>query len=421
MARQKIGRNDPCPCGSGKKYKHCCGPLAEITDITVDPFIRYSNIMTALKLKLEQVNAKDIRKHRRILQSRFVRFAAEKSLPPEHDTIFSDWLWFDVLGDSGHSIGQAYLLENGPYLDQASRSCLEALNQSRLGLYEAIGSSGMHLYLKDLATGAQKRVLLKETLQFDNSDIILLMGRLVELPEDNIFSGMVLMIQDQSLEKAFLSDHMTYLLRLMSDESAEEVLKHNGEMVFGIFNHAQHKTLLKLNDIRFLYHHGTQEEAVERIIAANIGYEPLHHTQGWTWLAADGGLGPYARLVVGPELVLSCADLLDEINSQQAQLSQIWANQPLRLMSSVLYPQPPGVDMMPVWFMVVKDKETERWLDTPHPKDETTPRQIMQQAEGRQSLDALLARFEESREGQEEKELAAYMRERLQSEISSQG
>ena len=22
---RKIGRNDPCPCGSGKKYKHCCG------------------------------------------------------------------------------------------------------------------------------------------------------------------------------------------------------------------------------------------------------------------------------------------------------------------------------------------------------------------------------------------------------------
>jgi hypothetical protein len=25
---QKIGRNDPCPCGSGKKYKHCCGQSA---------------------------------------------------------------------------------------------------------------------------------------------------------------------------------------------------------------------------------------------------------------------------------------------------------------------------------------------------------------------------------------------------------
>ena len=24
----KIGRNDPCPCGSGKKYKNCCGKNA---------------------------------------------------------------------------------------------------------------------------------------------------------------------------------------------------------------------------------------------------------------------------------------------------------------------------------------------------------------------------------------------------------
>jgi preprotein translocase subunit SecA len=23
----KVGRNDPCPCGSGKKYKHCHGAL----------------------------------------------------------------------------------------------------------------------------------------------------------------------------------------------------------------------------------------------------------------------------------------------------------------------------------------------------------------------------------------------------------
>lgn len=22
--KEKIGRNDPCPCGSGKKYKACC-------------------------------------------------------------------------------------------------------------------------------------------------------------------------------------------------------------------------------------------------------------------------------------------------------------------------------------------------------------------------------------------------------------
>ena len=29
MVTQKPGRNDPCPCGSGKKYKHCCRPNRE--------------------------------------------------------------------------------------------------------------------------------------------------------------------------------------------------------------------------------------------------------------------------------------------------------------------------------------------------------------------------------------------------------
>jgi SWIM/SEC-C metal-binding protein len=24
-AEKKVGRNEPCPCGSGKKYKRCCG------------------------------------------------------------------------------------------------------------------------------------------------------------------------------------------------------------------------------------------------------------------------------------------------------------------------------------------------------------------------------------------------------------
>ena len=28
VKEKKIGRNDPCNCGSGKKYKHCCGKNA---------------------------------------------------------------------------------------------------------------------------------------------------------------------------------------------------------------------------------------------------------------------------------------------------------------------------------------------------------------------------------------------------------
>lgn len=38
--RGKIGRNDPCPCGSGKKYKKCCGALTQ-HQIAADKDIDY--------------------------------------------------------------------------------------------------------------------------------------------------------------------------------------------------------------------------------------------------------------------------------------------------------------------------------------------------------------------------------------------
>ena len=33
----KIGRNAPCPCGSGKKYKKCCLGRKVFSDVTVPP------------------------------------------------------------------------------------------------------------------------------------------------------------------------------------------------------------------------------------------------------------------------------------------------------------------------------------------------------------------------------------------------
>lgn len=33
----KVGRNDPCPCGSGQKYKKCCGTLTEVANKRMQP------------------------------------------------------------------------------------------------------------------------------------------------------------------------------------------------------------------------------------------------------------------------------------------------------------------------------------------------------------------------------------------------
>lgn len=38
---EKVGRNDPCPCGSGKKYKRCCADKAESVEQTGLPAGRF--------------------------------------------------------------------------------------------------------------------------------------------------------------------------------------------------------------------------------------------------------------------------------------------------------------------------------------------------------------------------------------------
>jgi hypothetical protein len=53
----KVGRNDPCPCGSGKKYKKCHGDVAHLD--------RVSAAMAALPRMRARLNAKE---HQRIEQ-----------------------------------------------------------------------------------------------------------------------------------------------------------------------------------------------------------------------------------------------------------------------------------------------------------------------------------------------------------------
>lgn len=66
MSRQKLSRNAPCPCGSGKKYKHCCYSKGfdyeEGDDGTLFKSIPLSDDM---KAALEEQRRKFIEKHGR--------------------------------------------------------------------------------------------------------------------------------------------------------------------------------------------------------------------------------------------------------------------------------------------------------------------------------------------------------------------
>jgi len=42
-----VGRNDPCPCGSGKKYKRCCGAVVRINPVSGEHGARQCGSCTA--------------------------------------------------------------------------------------------------------------------------------------------------------------------------------------------------------------------------------------------------------------------------------------------------------------------------------------------------------------------------------------
>lgn len=53
---KKIGRNEPCPCGSGKKYKNCClssGKYEKQHELTV---------LESAKVKNNEINLSEISK-----------------------------------------------------------------------------------------------------------------------------------------------------------------------------------------------------------------------------------------------------------------------------------------------------------------------------------------------------------------------
>lgn len=55
----KIGRNTPCPCGSGKKFKRCCGVLASPA-----PPLPLEQLPQEIKQKLEEIKALQLQRER---------------------------------------------------------------------------------------------------------------------------------------------------------------------------------------------------------------------------------------------------------------------------------------------------------------------------------------------------------------------
>lgn len=70
--QNKVGRNDPCPCGSGKKYKKCCEERIEKKTLN-------ARVIKPIQINKEAAeNTKDLSTHF------FKHLVAPKAVQPEH-------------------------------------------------------------------------------------------------------------------------------------------------------------------------------------------------------------------------------------------------------------------------------------------------------------------------------------------------
>lgn len=168
----KLERNDPCPCGSGKKYKQCCLSAQEAVspeDLRWRRVRRASEGMVAELLKFAEHRYGAIGLGE--AWDTFTLWEGEPFAPESpHMSVFMPWFFFDWTPDpmdtevkpealDSLTLGQAYLRDKGKRLDPLLAHYIEAACTAPFSFYEIVSSKpGTSLTLRDILSGEQLEV-----------------------------------------------------------------------------------------------------------------------------------------------------------------------------------------------------------------------------------------------------------------------
>ena len=159
MVQSKVGRNDPCPCGSGKKYKHCClFALGARAGYTQEERQSARSRMEAFISGDEWLPVIDTAV--RAYWGPFVDEIAQLSeeMLEQSASTYDPWFWFDFRLSDGHRIVDRFL-EQTHDLTPGERAYLQQLRGTTVRLYEVESVvPGASLTLRDLLTGQTSTV-----------------------------------------------------------------------------------------------------------------------------------------------------------------------------------------------------------------------------------------------------------------------
>ena len=148
------GRNDPCPCGSGRKYKRCC--LPGVGAAVEKAVVRDPGPLLDDKLTLDLLEYAEDNLHAGYEPEKV--FKREGRGKPEDGLFFIPWSLYHHPVD-GKTVVEWFLADRGAYLGRAKRAWLEAQRRALLSYWEvAEVEPGVGLVLQCLFTGVEHRV-----------------------------------------------------------------------------------------------------------------------------------------------------------------------------------------------------------------------------------------------------------------------
>ncbi len=194
---KKPGRNDPCPCGSGKKYKKCCGldepgglflPASERTGTPWDDYMDvfpFLGIIGQRILRFEE-DGPELKKLTSQFEKRF-RPGEEDGIS---DSFFMSWMHFDLrFGTTLETIAERVL--DDPLmkkLHEPGPTLIRRMAESYLTFYQVIESGSDNTILEELGTGMRFKVFyIRELLEIEPVPAEVWFGRLVGPPHQALF------------------------------------------------------------------------------------------------------------------------------------------------------------------------------------------------------------------------------------------
>jgi len=181
--QSKVGRNAPCPCGSGKKYKKCClGKEEEAREDARAP-VYVHGIDERLVSEMFRFAA-------RRFGEPFLRAEKDFHDPEQAVELFLPWSVYHFLVE-GKPVVRWFLEERRPRLSDTESEWLEAQEASWLSIWE-VGSADPQrgrISLKDVLSGEERDVReVNASRTLTRRDVVL--GRVVDSEGISVLCGL---------------------------------------------------------------------------------------------------------------------------------------------------------------------------------------------------------------------------------------